>query len=89
MKMENQKPATPAEAEELAKKAVGDYITACRMSSPDMAMMGNYLMKLVSVAGVMMANAEGSDAACDRLTGTAKFVAATMPTKPATLSLVQ
>ncbi|MFK5284326.1 hypothetical protein ACI3PL_32570, partial [Lacticaseibacillus paracasei] len=41
-------PATPAEAEELAKKAVGDYLTACRIASADPVAMGNYLMKLAS-----------------------------------------
>jgi len=87
--MESTKPATPAEAEELAKKAVGDYLTACRMNVPDPAMMGNYLMKLVSVAGVLMANAEGSGIASDRLMGTAGFVAANMPKNPATLRAVQ
>lgn len=84
------KPATPDEAEELAKKAVGDYLTACRMQRPaDMAAMGNYLMKLASVTGVMMANAEGADIAFDRLLGTAQFVLRTMPKKPATLRPVQ
>lgn len=53
------KPATPAEAEELAKKAVGDYLTACRLAGPDPEAMGNYLMKLASVTGVMMVNAPG------------------------------
>jgi hypothetical protein len=83
------KQATPAEAEELAKKAVGDYLSACRMSSADPVMMGNYLMKLASVTGVMMANAEGSEVAADRLSGTAAFVFKTMPKKPATLRPVQ
>lgn len=85
--MPDQKPATPAEAEELAKKAVGDYLTACRMTDP--AQIGNYLMKLCSVAGVVMAQAEGSQAAADRLTGTAAFVLKSMPKKPATLRTVQ
>lgn len=82
-------PATPAEAEELAKKAVGDYLTACRLASPDPEAMGNYLMKLASVTGVMMANAEGSAVAFQRLYGTAVFVAKNMPEKPATLRPVQ
>lgn len=80
-------PASPAEAEELAKKAVGDYLTACRLS--DRAQIGNYLMKLCSVAGVVMAQAEGSEAAADRLTSTAAFVFKTMPKKPAALRPVQ
>lgn len=82
-----QAPATPAEAEELAKKAVGEYLTACRMTDRDQ--IGNYLMKLASVAGVLMANAEGADEAFNRLLGTAQFVLKTMPKKPATLRPVQ
>ena len=82
-------PATPAEAEKLAKKAVGDYLTACRMASADPMAMGNYLMKLASVTGVLMANAEGADIAFDRLLGTAQFVLKTMPKKPANLRPVQ
>ena len=81
------KPATPAEAEELAKKAVGDYLTACRMT--DREQIGNYLMKLVSVAGVVMANAEGSEVAADRLSGTAAFIFKSMPKKPANLRPAQ
>ena len=83
------KPATAAEAEQLAKKAVGDYLTACRMANADPEAMGNYLMKLASVTGVMMANAEGADTAFDRLLGTAQFVLRTMPKKPATLRPIQ
>ncbi len=81
--------ATPAEAEELAKRAVGEYLTACRMASADPVAMGNYLMKLASVTGCLMANAEGADTAFDRLLGTAQFVLRTMPKKPATLRPVQ
>ena len=86
---DQKKPATPAEAEELAKKAVGKYLTACRLASPDPVAMGNYLMKLASVTGVMMASAEGADTAFDRLLGTAQFVLRTMPKKPATLRPIQ
>ena len=81
------KPASPAEAEELAKKAVGDYLTTCRMT--DREQIGNYLMKLCSVAAVVMASAEGSEAAADRLAGTAAFIVKTMPKKPASLGPVQ
>lgn len=81
------KPATPAEAEDLAKKAVADYLNACRISDP--AQVGNYLMKLASVAGVLMANAEGSAAAYERLVGTAQFVRNNMPATPAQLRPVQ
>jgi hypothetical protein len=80
-------PATPAEAEEHAKRVVADYLTACRINDP--AQVGNYLMKLASVAGALMANAEGADMAFDRLLGTAQFVLKTMPKKPATLRTVQ
>lgn len=83
----NDKPASPAEAEELAKKAVGDYLTSCRMGTAEN--LGNYLMKLVSVAGVVMAQAEGSAEAALRLEGTARFIFKTMPKKPATLRPVQ
>lgn len=86
---EAKKPATPAEAEELAKKLVGDYLTACRLASPDPEAMGNYLMKLASVTGCLMAKAEGADIAFDRLLGTAQFVLRTMPKKPAKLHPVQ
>lgn len=82
-------PATPAQAEDIAKKLVGDYLTACRLGSSDPASIGNYLMKLVSVAGVMMANAEGSEVAFDRLLGVAQFVHKTMPKQPSTLRTIQ
>lgn len=82
-------PATPDEAEQLAKKAVGDYLTACRMQVADPEAIGNYLMKLCSVAGAVMANAEGSFVAADRLSGTAAFIFKTMPQKPAKLRPVQ
>lgn len=78
---------TQQEAEELAKKAVTDYITACALQ--DTSQIGNVLMKLVSVAGVVMAQAEGSDAAYHRLVGTAVFVAKSMPAQPATLRPIQ
>lgn len=84
---EKRLPATPAEAEKLAKKAVQDYLNGCRMN--DGAQIGNYLMKLCSVAGVVMANAEGSAEAALRLEGTAAFIYKTMPKKPATLRPIQ
>lgn len=80
------KPATPNEAEALAKKAVADYLNACGMT--DGTQVGNYLMKLASVTGVLMANAEGSEAAFDRLLGTAQFVLKTMPKQPSKLQPV-
>lgn len=81
------KPATPAEAEELAKKAIGDYLTACRMDTPEN--IGNYLMKLASVVGVAMARAEGCDMAAARLMGTASFIAQNMPQQPARITPLQ
>lgn len=80
-------PATPAEAEYLAKKAVSEYLNSCRMA--DATNLGNYLMKLVSVAGVVMANAEGSVEAALRLQATAAFILKTMPKEPAALQPVQ
>ena len=87
MPIKPENPASPAEAEELAKKAVGDYLTACRMTDRDQ--IGNYLMKLASVAGIVMAQAEGSESAAQRLEGTAMFVRRAMPSMPATIRPVQ
>lgn len=84
---DKQPPATPAEAEELAKQAVEQYLTQCRLN--DGAQIGNYLMKLCSVAGVVMAQAEGSVQAYERLIGTATFIVRSMPERPATLRPVQ
>ena len=80
-------PATQAEAEELAKKAVSEYLNGCRIA--DAKNLGNYLMKLVSVAGAVMAAAEGSAEAASRLEGPARFIYKTMPKKPAPLRTVQ
>lgn len=81
------KTLTPQQAEVLAKKAVGDYLTACNLQ--DTSQIGDALMKLCSVAGVLMANAEGSEQAFDRLLGTAQFVLKTMPKQPAHLGPMQ
>lgn len=78
---------TQQEAEALAKKAVADYLNACNLQ--DRSQIGDVLMKLASVTGVMMANAEGADAAFDRLLGTAQFVLKTMPKQPARLETLQ
>ena len=78
---------TPQRAEELAKKAVADYLNACNLQ--DASQIGDVLMKLASVTGVMMANAEGSIAAFERLLGTAQFIAKTMPERPAKVRTVQ
>lgn len=81
------KAATAAEAEKLAVKMVGEYLTACQMD--DQTNIGNYLMKLCSVAGVLMAQAEGATRASERLIGTAAFIKKTMPSDPAKLERLQ
>ncbi|ODU07970.1 MAG: hypothetical protein ABS84_14770 [Rubrivivax sp. SCN 71-131] len=80
-------PATPAEAEDLAKRAVGEYLTACRMT--ERAQIANYAMTLCSVAGVVMAQAAGSEDAALRLEVTAAFVRRAMPADPAELRPIQ
>ena len=81
------KPLTPDEAEKLSVKIVEQYLNDCRIA--DRSQIGNYLMKLCSVAGVLMAQAEGSADAVARLQGTAEFVRRTMPTVPAKLRPIQ
>lgn len=81
------KTITPQEAERLAKKAVEGYLTACNL--PDRALVGDVLMKLVSVAGIVMAHAEGADTAFDRLYGTACFVVKNGPKRPSKLEKLQ
>lgn len=78
---------TPQKAEELAKKAVSDYLTACGLE--DVSQIGDVLMKLCSVAGVVMAQAEGSASAYQRLVGTAIFIVKNMPKEPSTLRPIQ
>ncbi len=78
-------PTTPDETEALAKKLVSEYLTACRLTSANPTDIGDRLMKLVSVAGLLMAQAEGSEVAQARLIGTGQFVRKTMPKKPAKL----
>ena len=80
-------PATAAEAEKLAVRMVSEYLTACRMT--DRAQIANYLMKLCSVSGVVMAQAEGAERAGQRLDGTAAFIRKTMPASPAKLEPIQ
>lgn len=72
-------------------RAVGEYLNACRMAAgPNEAgMIGNYLMKLVSVASVLMAHAEGSEVAVARLQGTVEFVANKTPRNPSKIVRVQ
>ena len=81
------KPVTPAQAEALAKGLVAEYLRSCHCDDP--AEVANYLMKLCSVAGVLMACSVGGDNAFDRLVGTAHFVRNNMPAGPAALRPVQ
>lgn len=76
-------PATPDEAEQLAKDAVASYLRQCRMT--DGAQIANYLMKLTSVAGVLMAAGCGSEEAAQRLEGTAAFIRKSMPKRPGSI----
>jgi hypothetical protein len=68
----NAGPASPSEAEALAVRLVGDYLTACRIT--ERGQIGDRLMKLCSIAGIGIAQAEGAASAHDRLAGTARFV---------------
>lgn len=79
--------ASPAEAEKLAARMVGEYLNACRMT--DRGQIANYLMKLASVGAVLMAQAEGSEDAAQRLEATAAWVRKTMPAQPARMETVQ
>lgn len=73
---------TPAEAEKQAAKAIGDYISACHLETADRALLGNVLMKLVSIAGIAMASAEGRNVAAHRLRGVTSFVMKNGPAQP-------
>lgn len=64
------------EAEVLAKDAVQKYLNACGLETTEDA--GNALMKLCSVAGVMMVATVGYEDAVSRLEGTAAFIAKSM-----------
>lgn len=64
---------TPAEAEALANKTVSEYLTACKLQTPEDA--GNALMKLVSMCGLAMCATVGQQEAVDRLMGTAAYMA--------------
>lgn len=79
--------ATPQEAEEHAKRAVSAYLNACSMQSRDD--IGNALMKLASVTGILMAANEGREIAAQRLEGTAAFVRKSGSKFPQRLETVQ
>lgn len=63
---------TQQEAEALAKKHMQDYLNACGLDTVEDA--GNALMKLCSVAGVMLCATVGYDEAVERLYATAQFI---------------
>jgi hypothetical protein len=67
---------TQQEAESLAQKLIQDYLNACKLDTTQDA--GNALMKLCSVAGVMMVATVGYQEAVDRMKSTASFIAVTM-----------
>lgn len=73
-------PAAPNEAEELAKTAVTNYLNSCRIS--DKNQISNYLMKLCSVAGLIMAQSDGCADASARLHATALFIENNAPKTP-------
>lgn len=78
---------TPAEAQALAIKAVQDYLNACRMTED--TQVADYLMKLISVAGILMSRAVGAAEAFERLNGTAYFVAEHGSVRPQKLVRMQ
>lgn len=67
------KMVTQSEAEMLAREAIQKYLNDCRLQTIEDA--GNALMKLLSVAGVIMCATIGKDEAVERLEGTAAFIA--------------
>ena len=67
---------TQQEAEALAQRHIHDYLTACGLKTVEDA--GNALMKLCSVAGVMMVATVGYEDAVARLDGIAAFILKTM-----------
>ncbi len=80
-------PVTHRQAEELAKKALQEYLNACDMQGR--ADIGNALMKLVSVVGIYMAATEGREIAAQRLEGTAAFLRKNGPLFPLDLHTLQ
>ncbi|BDA14075.1 hypothetical protein KAM339_026160 [Aeromonas caviae] len=63
---------TQQEAEELAKKHLQEYLNECKLDTTSDA--GNALMKLMSVAGVIMVATVGYEDAVQRMYGTTKFI---------------
>lgn len=63
---------TQQQAEDLAKEHIQNYLNACKLDTTQDA--GNALMKLCSVAGLMMCATVGYREAVERLDGTARFI---------------
>lgn len=80
-------PATQSETEALAIGAVQSFLDACRLTHHDQV--ADRLMKLCSVAGVVMAQAEGSAGAAARLISTGEFILNKMPAKAAKPGVLQ
>jgi len=80
-------PITPEEAEAHAKKAITQYIADCKLT--DSEQIGDVLMKLLSVTGVVLAQAVGGEDAAARIYGVAVFIQETMPAGPAKLVPIQ
>ncbi len=78
---------TQDEAENLAAKVVGQFLCDCRMT--DESQISDYLMKLLAMAGVGMAQAEGCESAAERLNATAEWIANNMPRQPAKIVRMQ
>tara|TARA_B100001105_G_C22395766_1_gene446645 strand:+ start:946 stop:1191 length:246 start_codon:yes stop_codon:yes gene_type:complete len=78
---------TQQQAEALATKAITEYLNACDMQSRED--IGNVLMKLASVTGLLMACNEGREIAAQRLEGTAAFIRKNGPQFPQRLETVQ
>lgn len=60
------------QAEEMAKQLIQQYLNDCQLDTNQDA--GKALMKLMSVAGVLMVATVGYDEAVDRMYSTAAFV---------------
>lgn len=64
---------TPKEAEDLAHKAVEQYVNECHCDN--MQDVANVVMKLASMCGLVMCATVGQDEAVSRLQGTTDHIA--------------
>ena len=85
--MTNIHPTTQEETEVLARETVQRFLNDCRLTHRDQ--IADRLMKLCSVAGVVMAQAEGSAGAAARLIATGEFILNSMPAKASKLETLQ